>query len=754
MSTNAEPSVASALTWWPQQRNVWTPIGWKDHLFRFNVVYNGTIIAEPCPSLMKRDHVERFKGQDFQLTMAVHDGGDLPPLPVEPTPLYKLDGGFGRQSWDSGSTPVLRTDFPLQDGLILRQEIFAHAPSDSEVGPLYAWIQLSVSHVDEVRAPSGFRFAVGLSKVWVKDWVPYRLDDGVTLRAEPAAAEIPGGLAESAIDGGLLISEGGGVRLGVLTGDASVSLVDNALQIELPVRVGASADLLLAMLPADRADFVSELALGREGALAECERFWSVSPPTAATVHTPEPYVNELIARSRQFAEIVAERNPENGEYSFLTGSYGYDCLWATPTSMVSHMFLDLLGHHDVVERHSELFRANQGSVHPPGQAFQKHPGYFSTPKTLTSFDWFCDHGAILHQLAYHALVTDDAGFIEHWLDPIIAGCEFLRDAVGLPHDGIPGLLPPAVATDELLEVSSVWNMGWSYLGLTSAVRLLQRLEHPRAAEFAAFASDFRSNIEAAYRRRVTEVPTWTHPDGTKYPVPQANLVEPTKTHPFGDLTLLDTGAMFLVYTGIMDAEDPLMRSAVEFFRVGPNTKLYGYRPNPIDRPILIHEISSGEPCYSWNVFHSWARGDRPRFLEGLYGLLTGGVSDQTYIASEHRHGMYGNLCSTGLIFWLIRHAVIDEDLVEGEMQLLRLVPLAWIGSEEETVFADMPTRHGPVSLRFRRSGEDLIVDFTACWHHAPERVVLHTPPLPGLRRIVVNGDPHAVSPGVTITLP
>ncbi|GAB3419899.1 hypothetical protein [Flindersiella endophytica] len=750
-----EPDVRTALSWWPKQRNVWTPIGWKDHQFRFNVVYNGIVIAEPCPSLMKRPHAEPFRGKDFQLTFAMYDDGDQPPLPRDPTPLYKLDQGFGIQGWRQDlRTPVLWTEWPSQAGLVMRQEIFAHVPGApvvrTGVEPLYAWLRLSVVHVDEVRAPDRFAFGVGLSKVWVKDWVPYRLDDGVTLRAEPEHAAVPGGLTMRAVGQDRLISEGAaGVRLAAQPGEGTeLSLADGALEgtsnlrVELPVREGAHVDLLLAMTPQATQDFQAELDLGWEGALAETEPYWSASPETAARVHVPEPYVDEMLQRSLQFAEVVAETNPENGEVSFLTGSYGYDCLWATPTSMVSHMFLDLFGYHDVVARHSEIFHANQGSVKPPGQAYEKHPGYLSTPKTLTSFDWMCDHGAVLHQLAYHALLTDDEDFIAHWIEPIVRACDFIKDACATTgHDGVPGLLPPAVATDELLEVVSVWNQGWCYLGLRSSVRLLHRLGHPRAGEFAEFAEMFKQRTVEAYRARAAEAPRWTDPSGVRHPVPQANLVEPAKAHPFGDLVLLDAGAMFLVYTGLMDAADPLMRSAVEFFRVGPNTRLYGLRPNPIDRPVLIHEQSSGEQCYSWNIFHSWQLGDRSRYLEGMYGLLTGGISDQTYIASEHRHGMYGNLCATGLITWLLRHAVIDDSLAEGELHLLRLCPLAWLSDTEDTYFERMPTLYGPVSLRFRRSGDELLVTYDGQWRREAPRVVVHRPPVPGLRALIVNGQ-------------
>src|SRR5689334_12054879 len=68
-AASTEPNAELASLWWPEQRNVWTAIGWKDHYFRFNVVYNGTIICEPCPHFAPvRPTALRWKGQSFQLT--------------------------------------------------------------------------------------------------------------------------------------------------------------------------------------------------------------------------------------------------------------------------------------------------------------------------------------------------------------------------------------------------------------------------------------------------------------------------------------------------------------------------------------------------------------------------------------------------------------------------------------------------------------------------------------------------------------
>ena len=42
-----EPTFETACQWWPNTANMVTPLGWKDHLFRFNVLWNGTILADP-----------------------------------------------------------------------------------------------------------------------------------------------------------------------------------------------------------------------------------------------------------------------------------------------------------------------------------------------------------------------------------------------------------------------------------------------------------------------------------------------------------------------------------------------------------------------------------------------------------------------------------------------------------------------------------------------------------------------------------
>jgi hypothetical protein len=675
-------------------------------------------------------------------------------LPQQQTQLWRVDGGHGIQGWDtSHATPLLWTEWRLQEGLVIRQEVFSHVAGGRDVvtgiEPHYAWVRLIVTHVDELRAAAHQNFAIQLSQVYYKHVERYKWEDGITIDVDPQVASYTNTLRLE--DGTRVIEPDNKVRLAVLphsAGKVKFSEIHPeaqvyGLKIQLDAKVGDLVDLLVPMLPETKEEVQKELDLGREGALAECDRYWAKTPAEAARIQIPEKHIQEVVSRSVKFAEIIAEKDYVNGDYTFLTGSWGYDNLWSTPSSMTSFMFLDLLGYFETVEQHVELFRKHQGSVKPPGPAYQLHPGYFSTPRTLTAFDWLTDHGAILHQVSTHALLSGDQSFISRWTEPIVKACDFIKDSCAITsHDGVPGLLPPAVATDEIIPTQAVYSLAWHYKGLRSAVRLLKRTGHARAGEFDEFSNGFKSTFVKAFRERSVSAPQWTDASGAKRPKPPTTLSsKPMRFHPFSDAFYLDGGPMILVWAGLLPAEDELMRASAAFFREGPDTQLYGYRSNPLARPVLVHEISTCEPCYSWNIFHSWQLADRPRFLEGLYSLFLGPLSKQTYIAAEHRHGIQCTQCATYLAFNLGRLSVIDDEIVENELHLLRLCPAAWLTSTNDSVFEKMPTLYGVVNLRFRLSDDrkTLSIVFSGDWREKPSKIILHTPPL-GLTHVIVNG--------------
>ncbi|GMU22201.1 MAG: hypothetical protein AMXMBFR13_22890 [Phycisphaerae bacterium] len=766
----AEPNVAMARRWWPPLTNVYTPIGWKNHLFRFNVYYNGTIMADPCPEHAV-SALEKWKGLGAQFSIMPSEGG------LDP---YRWRAGTFQMTTDNGRrwnyqgllgrpTPVIwtewRNSFRSAIGFVLRQEAFAHVTGGKEIEsgtePLFAWVRMSIAEVNPLMKPPPCAILVRINKPHIFP----EMYEGRNCALRASDSLYPRELSLERIGpaerpGGLVLEAGGEVRAGVLPGRATkIELVappkgeqNYNLLVTLPVEKGAYVDLLLPMLPESRQRFEQESALGREKALAESDAYWSNTPSTAARIQTPERYVNEYLRRNAQYGELIAQRMPDSGHYTNLTGSQVYARMWATPTTMFDTMLLDTLGYHQAVDRYLEIFRDTQGSVKPPGPAYDPHPGYFATPKSLTSIDWLSDHGAVLHAVCYHALITNDQTFIERWMPAILKACDFIREACRKTnHEGVQGLLPPAVATDQGVPTQAVWNMGWHYRGLISAVTLLERLEHPHAGELAEEARRYRQTFIEALRAQTQREATWTDKDGREH-----HLV-PTSLSAGGDLThgfYLDTGPLFLVYAGLLNADDPLMQSALMFFREGPNHVTFDRHGHFEQPPVLIHELSSCEPPASFNLFHSHQLADRYKYFEGLYSQLTGAHSQQTYTACETRGGITG-LCGHIGIYGL-RLAVVDDWVEADALHLLRLVPLAWLSEKQPARFERIPTIHGPVTVRFKllRNGAALHVEYAAKFHHAPQRILLHVPPLKSLTTVTVNGRERQVRPGDVVTLP
>jgi hypothetical protein len=433
-------------------------VGWKDHLFRFNVLWNGSILAKP--DMNRRS--ESWAAQGLQVTITpsqheahVHDDWSSGWL--------RHDDGMVRQGWNEDDAPVLWSEWSA-DGLLLRSEVFAHLWGGSDVQTgcelLSLWIRLRVHELcDTLPIEEVHGFTLLLEAPHLSTTMSTRNN----VRVSPGKARYPRLLksASNGFDpakGYLILEEDGRVSLAVAPGGDGKAVLFSAankdrpssvLQVRLPARKGAHVDLLLPMLPADRKGFDAELALGYEGALLETRRYWQKITACATRFEVPEREINDCIQQSIRFSNLLTEKDPATGKYCKINGSWTYADLWATPGSMDLVMLMDTLGHHRMVERYLNIFLEEQGTVKPPGPAYELHPGYLSTPARYKSIDWLSDNGAVLYTLAMHTLLSGDREFIARSAEGIVRSCEWIVEARRKKnHGGYEGLLPPAVATD------------------------------------------------------------------------------------------------------------------------------------------------------------------------------------------------------------------------------------------------------------------------------------------------------------------
>jgi hypothetical protein len=735
-----EPNFQIAKQWWADLPDIWTPVGWKDHLFRFNVLWNGSILAKP--DMNRRS--ETWAGQGLQLTITpgqdeanAHDDWASGWL--------RHDDGMVRQGWNQDDAPVLWSEWS-KDGLLLRSEVFAHVFGGSDVKtgsePLFLWVRLSVHELGETLPLEEVHgFTLLLQAPHVSTTMSIRNN----VRFSPDKARYPRQLKpeKDVFDptkGFFVLEEDAKVRLAVAPGGdckavqfsaANKDRPSSGLHVRLLARKGAHVDLLLPMLPGNRKGFDAELASGYEGALVETRRYWQKITACATRFEVPEADINDCIRQSIRFSNLLTEKNPATGKYCKINGSWTYADLWTTPGSMDLVMLMDTLGHHGMVERYLNIFLEEQGTVKPPGPAYELHPGYLSTPALYKSIDWLSDNGAVLYTLAMHASLSGDPKFVERSTKGIVRSCEWIVESRRKKdHSGYEGLLPPAVATDNRSEIQAVWTIGWNYKGLCAAVRFLQQIKHARAAEFAREAEAYKETFQKALRDKCRQLPVWKDEQGHSHQFVPTTLAGGEKTetrHAF----YLDTGPLFLVFAGLMEARDPLMQDVCTWFRAGPQRRFFRPDGNCWQVPVLTNEMSSCEPCYSWNIFHSWQLGDRTRFLEGMYSVFSGAMSRKTRISCETRGGITGNVFAAPLAVYLARLAVIDDQLAPEELHLLRLMPLAWL-----------TPLYGPVTVETKLSqdGQTLDVTYDPAFRVSPRKVWLHLPPVEGLEAVRVNG--------------
>ena len=115
--------------------------------------------------------------------------------------------------------------------------------------------------------------------------------------------------------------------------------------------------------------------------------------------------------------------------------------------------------------------------------------------------------------------------------------------------------MPPAVATDQKVPLQGIWNDGWLYRGYSTAIRLLKKNGHPRAAEFERDAAEYKQAFQKALREKTADHAHLERPD-------RASASPGAVRHARGDglaaqarLSTSTPGPLFLVFAGLMERD-------------------------------------------------------------------------------------------------------------------------------------------------------------------------------------------------------
>jgi len=757
--TPEEPSYELAVAEWPDQLRPVVFIGCKDHLDEFGVMWNGNLTF----------HTETMIDADRRLAKERPDPSLQVSFAVGDKPDYgnrTKDDGTTIPSLAAGHLPMPRIRIHRQ-GVTLLQESFAataestcHASSwnspvflrlrftveDPGAGrsPVRLWAQMASNHIHYSMAtrrnvrilPVAPVYHSNLRAVGNELW---DADNRIIMAASRPFRFYP-----------VLPEELRSIALGYAQLDRNLAMV------ELPRTRGASIDLIFPFHPADRDSMESVRNSGYERSSHALGESWKQETSQGMQVDVPEEQLNNLWRFAIPLTFMTADLYP-NGDHILKTSSHHYEALWVTVAAI---NILDLIqrGHFQEAAAYLDPFldASRRRPVPNTGDSFDSSRGFITGPSEYLPPTWLSDNGAVLWVASEYYLTTRDQTFLKKWIPTMVASIEWIaRERALTKLRGGPnaGLLPPSRSSDISTQGSFYWNDAWNYRGLASVCRVLEATHSPQAERWGREREDYRETFQKAIRGQIKRTIRWQDRDGNMVPSIPMRLGQMDASGESD--TYLDTGPMFLGVAGLLNANDEVMTWALKWLTEGPNANTEFPDWSDFSQPsCLRYEMSSGEPCYSWNIYLRYLRNERLQFLEGFYSLVAGAVSRKFLGGVETRDGIQDLPITNAVIDNHLRNMLVFENESGRGIDLLRNSPSAWLEPGKEIRVKDAQTHFGPLSLHVKTGTNNRVVaEIDPPRREAVDWIRLHLyhPQGRTLRRAVINSSPITPVPGNVI---
>ena len=754
MAFAQEPSYDEAAARWPDMRRPIAFLGCKDHPDEFAIMWNGNIgVASAALTDADRRLLRDKRENALQVSFSIgekpnYDNRQMEDQSAEPSLL-------------EGALPVTRVRLRAND-VVLLQEAFVTGEQGGGTAAWDAPVFLRVRFT--VQQPGVGTLPIRLWAQLARNHTGYAMSTRRNVRIA-RVAPLYGSALKS--DGDRLVNERGLVVLSADPGFrfhpqvpaplSSVALREsqldrNVCEFSIERNAGATLDLVIPFSPVSAERMASHRRLGLEQARQSVISFWEGEIARGMQVETPEKPLNELWQFSVPMSFITADSYP-NGDRVLKTSSHHYEGYWPTPMAM-NLQELMRRGYRSEVAAYLRPFLDpdRRRPVPNTGSSFLSTKGFISGPSEHLAISWVSDHGAILWIASEYYLLTRDRQFLDRWLPVMLEGLEWIareREHTKLVGGMSAGLMPAGRATDADRQANFVWSDAWIYRGLAGLCRVLRTINHKDAERWEAERDDYRASFQRAFRQVIQNTVRWTDTSGKSIPfVPyELSQRDTASLHPF----YLDTGPMFLGVAGLVEPGDESMTWAIKWLTEGPDSR--NYNPDWSDyseRPSLPFEMSSCEPCYSWNIPLRFLRNERQKYLEGFYSLCAGSVSRKFRGGSETRDGVQWLPVMNSVINNHLRNMLVFEDESARGLHLLRNSPSRWLEPGKKVRVERAETYFGPVSYTVETLEKRLIADIESPQRETVEWIRMHLdlPQERKLFRATVNGSPVKLADG------
>jgi len=505
------------------------------------------------------------------------------------------------------------------------------------------------------------------------------------------------GLGAARVANGLLLA-GDRVVLGVLRGSAAIAAAADG---ELLVRLNPSdgrVDLAVPYIAVEPALVQQAQQLGFDGARQRMRRYWDARLAQGAKVEVPEAIVNDqyrtLYPRTLMCGDLDTQ-----GDYALKTSPIIYEAVWLHATAYGIEG-LARRGHFAEAKQYLEAAFHWQGSQpsDAPG-AYTTWDGFFNAPPRYTAALWLNFHGWMQWAAARYFLFSDDQAYLAEKLPALVKSLEWTasqrRLTMNPNADGSRppnyGWLPPGRVTDGSAGTSTFTDcINW--MGCNEVVRLLERIGHPRAAEFRREADDYRACILRGLRLAAREREPVRLNDGTFVPYVPGYLESQGHEENMWYAAVVDGALEGILDSGVVPPGDPLE----DWVLANLEDNLFVIAPNLADEAYFLGHgcgyLRRDEPAQAIYTLHSvlashMARDTRTTFEHRSWG------ANRVYELTPWPMGYYTRMLAGMLCY--------DEGT---DLTCCRATPRAWLAPGRTIRVERLQTRFGPTS--FTLTGE------------------------------------------------
>ena len=435
--------------------------------------------------------------------------------------------------------------------------------------------------------------------------------------------------------------------------------------------------------------------LGYDTALERTQAFWTRLQNQGASISVPDPLLNNLYRTFLPRMTINAELDL-NGFSVVQTGPIVYNRVWHHTTAYGVADYMVRRGYFELAKRYLEPFFHWQGIPAQDSPAIKDWSGFFGAPPEQCPLVWLMYQGMIQWASARYFQLSNDRAWMDEKLPALLKSMDWVKQTRSLskklnPDGSKPlgyGWFPPGRVTDgshgtSVLSDSNIWR------GMDSMTRVLERIHHPRAAEFRAETDDYRQCIQDGMRRAAAERPLVRLNDDTWVPYLPAYLekergqIEPTLWY----AAVVDGPWMGgLLDTYVFPLGSPENDWLVNFFE---------------DTYSPMNPSLPDEPLWATSTTYYLDRDQVKNFLYTFYSQSTTTMARQTLTTYEHRSRgktRVFELTPWAAGYWTRNFTDMLARTVNNDLWLMQATPRRWLNDGEKIEVKDLQTEFGPLS--------------------------------------------------------